>query len=257
MPDLIASFARLLDWRSLLDFALVTAVIYLILQLFRGTQAVQLLRGILIVGLIMVALSLAFDLPAFNWLLRNSLPMIFLAIPVIFQPELRRALERLGRSGPLLNRRGDTTRTQSLINEVVKTVDYLAQRRTGALIVFHGVTELGDVIDRGIRVDGEVSFELLATIFFPNTPLHDGAVVVRGERVVAASCVLPLTDRELSDSQLGTRHRAAIGISEQSDALVAVVSEETGKISVARNGRIVRLDTNRLRAVLSDFYSVV
>ena len=116
MPDLLASFTRLLDWRNLLDFALVSAVIYLVLQLFRGTQAVQLLRGILIVGLIMAALSLVFDLPAFNWLLRSSLPMIFLAIPVIFQPELRRALERLGRSAPLLNRRGDTTRTQSLIN---------------------------------------------------------------------------------------------------------------------------------------------
>ena len=108
----------------------------------------------------------------------------------------------------------------------------------------------------GNRLAAELSFELLATIFFPNTPLHDGAVVVRGDRVVEAGCILPLTDRDLMDSQLGTRHRAAVGISEQSDALVVVVSEETGKISVARNGRIVKLDTNRLRAVLSDFYSM-
>ena len=206
--------------------------------------------------MVIALLSLVADLPAFSWLLRNSVPMVLVAIPVIFQPELRRALERLGRSSPLLNRKGDTTRVQSVINEVVKSVDGLAQRRTGALIVFHGVTGLGDVIERGVRVDGEVSSELLATIFFPNTPLHDGAVIVHGDRVVAASCVLPLTDRELSDSQLGTRHRAAIGVTEQSDALVVVVSEETGRISVARNGRIVRLDPNRLRAVLSDFYSV-
>jgi diadenylate cyclase len=256
MPDVLASFGRLVDWRSALDVALVTLVIYTLLHLFRGTQAVQLMRGILLIALVIAVMSMVIDLPAFNWLLRNSVPMVLVAIPVIFQPELRRALERLGRSSPLLTRRGDTTNTQTVINEIVKTVDYLAQRRIGALIVFHGVTGLGDVIDRGIRVDGEVSFELLTTIFFPNTPLHDGAVVVRGDRVVAASCVLPLTDREVADSQMGTRHRAAIGVSEQSDALVVVVSEETGRISVARNGRIVRLDANRLRAVLSDFYSV-
>ena len=256
MPDVFASLSRLLDWRSLVDVALVAAVIYTVLRLFRGTQAVQLLRGVLIIALIIALLSAFADLPAFNWLLRNSVPMVLVAIPVIFQPELRRALERIGRSSPLLNRKGDSTRMQSVINEVVKAVDSFSQQRTGALIVFHGVTGLGDVIERGVRVDGEVSSELLATIFFPNTPLHDGAVIVQGDRVVAASCVLPLTDRELSDSQLGTRHRAAIGVSEQSDALVVVVSEETGRISVARNGRIVRLDANRLRAVLSDFYSI-
>jgi diadenylate cyclase len=256
MPDVFASLSRLLDWRSVLDVVLVTVVIYAALRLFRGTQAIQLLRGVLIVAVFVALLSLVADLPAFNWLLRNSVPMVLVAIPVIFQPELRRALERLGRSSPLLNRRGDTTRVQAVINEVVKAVDSLAQRRTGALIVFHGVTGLGNVIERGVRIDGELSSELLSTIFFPNTPLHDGAVIVQGDRVVAASCVLPLTDREITDSQMGTRHRAAIGVSEQSDALVVVVSEETGRISVARNGRIVRLDTNRLRTVLSDFYSV-
>jgi diadenylate cyclase len=256
MPDVFASLSRLLDWRSVIDVALVAVVIYTALRLFRGTQAVQLLRGVLIIALFIALLSLVADLPAFNWLLRNSVPMVLVAIPVIFQPELRRALERIGRSAPLLNRRGDSTRMQSVINEVVKAVDGFAQQHIGALIVFHGVTGLGDVIERGVRVDGEVSSELLSTIFFPNTALHDGAVIIQGDRIVAASCVLPLTDRELSDSQLGTRHRAAIGVSEQSDALVVVVSEETGRISVARNGRIVRLDTNRLRAVLSDFYSI-
>lgn len=255
MADVLASFSRLLDWRSILDVVLVAVVIYAFLSLFRGTQAVQLLRGVLIVALFILALSLVVDLPAFNWLLRTSLPMVFVAIPVIFQPELRRALERLGRSAPLWNRSGDTTRSQLIINEVVKATDYFALQRIGALIAFQGVTGLGDILDRGVRVDGDLSYELLATIFHPNTPLHDGAVVVRGERVVAAGCILPLTDRDLSDSSLGTRHRAAIGLSEQSDALVVVVSEETGRISVARNGRIVRLDSNKLRSVLSDFYS--
>jgi diadenylate cyclase len=256
MPDVLASFSRLLDWRSILDVALVALVIYTALRLFRGTQAVQLRRGVLIIAVVVALLSFVADLPAFNWLLRNSVPMVLVAIPVIFQPELRRALERLGRSSPLLTRRGESTGAQSNINEVIRAVDWLAERRTGALLVFHGITGLGDVIERGVRIDGELSFELLVTIFFPNTALHDGAVIVSGDRIVAASCVLPLTDRELSDSQLGTRHRAAIGVSEQSDALVVVVSEETGRISVARNGRIIKLDANKLRSVLSDFYSV-
>ncbi|MCB0040221.1 MAG: DNA integrity scanning protein DisA nucleotide-binding domain protein, partial [Caldilinea sp.] len=128
-------------------------------------------------------------------------------------------------------------------------------RKYGALLVFEGVTGLAEIVDNGILINGELSSELLATIFYPNTALHDGAVIVRNNRVYAASCVLPLTDRELSDSQMGTRHRAAIGVTEQSDALVIVVSEETGRISVARNGRIVRIDSNRLRSVLSDYYS--
>lgn len=257
MPDVLASLNRLLDWRNLLDLLLVALVIFMLLRVFRGTQALQLLRGILIVAVVIAALRLVIDLPAFNWLLRTSLPMIFFAIPVIFQPELRRALERLGRSAPLWTRRGDTTRTQGVINEVVRAVEFMAQRRIGALMVFQGITPLGDITDRGVRLDSEVSYELLTTIFFPNTALHDGAAVIAGDRVVAASCVLPLTDRELSDSQLGTRHRAALGVSEQSDALVVVVSEETGRISVVRNGRIVRIDARRLRTVLSDFYSTL
>ena len=146
-------------------------------------------------------------------------------------------------------------RDRTLIAEIVKSVEWLAQRRYGALLVFEGVTGLAEIVDSGVTINAEVTAELLTTVFFPNTPLHDGAVILRKERVLAAACVLPLTDRELSDTQMGTRHRAAIGVTEQSDALVIVVSEETGRTSVARNGRIVRLDSNRLRAVLSDYYS--
>jgi diadenylate cyclase len=254
MPDVLASLGRLADWRAVLDIVLVTLVFYGLFRLLRGTQAIQLMRGALVVILIFAVLSSVIDLPAFNWLLRTAAPMILVAIPVVFQPELRRALERVGRSAPLLTRRGDTSKSQTAINDVARSAEFMSQRHIGALIVFEGVTGLGDIVESGVAVDGELSFELLTTIFFPNSPLHDGAVVVRRERIEAAGCILPLTDQPV-DSQLGTRHRAAIGVTEQSDALAVVVSEETGRISVARNGRIVRLDVNRLRAVLSDFYS--
>ena len=255
MTDVFASLSRLSNWQSLLDVALVTLVFYGLFRLFRGTRAIQLVRGVLVFLIVFAILGQTIDLPAFNWLMRTASPMVLVAIPVIFQPELRRALERVGRSAPLLMRRGDTSQTQTLIAEIVKSVEWLAQRRYGALLVFEGVTGLAEIVDSGVTINAEVTAELLTTVFFPNTPLHDGAVILRRERVLAAACVLPLTDRELSDTQMGTRHRAAIGVTEQSDALVIVVSEETGRTSVARNGRIVRLDSNRLRAVLSDYYS--
>jgi diadenylate cyclase len=255
MTDVFASLSRLSNWQSLLDVALVTLVFYGLFRLFRGTRAIQLVRGVLVFLIVFAILGQTIDLPAFNWLMRTASPMVLVALPVIFQPELRRALERVGRSAPLLMRRGDTSQTQTLIAEIVKSVEWLAQRRYGALLVFEGVTGLAEIVDSGVTINAEVTAELLTTVFFPNTPLHDGAVILRKERVLAAACVLPLTDRELSDSQMGTRHRAAIGVTEQSDALVIVVSEETGRTSVARNGRIVRLDSNRLRTVLSDYYS--
>lgn len=254
MTDILASLGRLQDVQNLLDVVLVSLVFYILLRFFRGTQAVQLLRGILLIALAAAVVSQMTELTAFNWLLNQSMNVILVAIPVIFQPELRRALERVGRSAPLLGRRTDNTGTQRVISEVVKAVEQMAQRKQGALIVFEGATGLGEVTDRGVLVNAEVTAELLTTIFFPNTALHDGAVVLRGERIIAASCVLPLTERELVDNQMGTRHRAALGMTEQSDALTVVVSEETGSISVARNGRILRIESGILRSILSDFY---
>ena len=254
MTEILVSLSRLQDVRNLLDITLVSLLFYGLLLLFRGTQAVQLVRGMLVIGLGTVVINQVVELTAFRWLLTNTVAVILIAIPVIFQPELRRALERVGRTAPLLVRRTDSANTQRVVNEVVKAVEQMADRHTGALLVFEGATGLGEFIDRGVSVDADVSSELLTTIFFPNTALHDGAVVVSGDRVAAASCVLPLTQRELVDSQLGTRHRAAIGITEQADALSVVVSEETGSISVARNGRILRIDAGRLRTLLSDFY---
>jgi diadenylate cyclase len=255
MNDLLPVLSRLFNWQSLVDLALVALFFYVLLRLFRGTQAVQLLRGILVIALVVAVISRTVQLTAFSWLLRNSSLAVLVAIPVIFQPELRRALEKVGRGMPFLNRRVEGASTQQMINEIVKACEQLADNRFGALIVLEGATGLGEYIDRGVPISGEITAELLTTIFFPKTALHDGAVIVRDGRIAAAACVLPLTHRELLDPLLGTRHRAAIGVTEQSDALSIAVSEETGAISFARNGRITRrLDNNRLRRVLTEFY---
>lgn len=252
--ELWSTLARLRNVQNLLDIALVTLIFYGLLRLFRGTQAVQLLRGILVIALGVAVINETVELTAFNWLLSNSTDVVLFAIPVIFQPELRRALERVGRSAPLLTRRTDSATLQRLVSNIVRATEQLSQRRHGALLVFEGATGLAEYTGSGVAINADVTPELLLTIFFPKTALHDGAVIISGHSLLAAGCVLPLTERNLSDSQMGTRHRAAIGLSEQSDALVVVVSEETGTVSVARNGRILRLDTNRLRTLLSEFY---
>jgi diadenylate cyclase len=254
LRELLGIFERL-TYLSVIDILLVALIFYGLLRLFQGTQAVALLRGILLVAFVIIVVTSVVPLTAFPWLLRNSLPMLLVAIPVVFQPELRRALERLGRTAPLLNRTAPADVVQQVIYEVVRAVEMLAREKTGALIVLEGETGLEEHIESGQRIEGQVSARLLTTIFFPNTALHDGAVIIRGDRLVAAGCVLPLTARALPDSSLGTRHRAAVGITEQNDALALVVSEETGIISIARNGRIVRrLDSQRLRRILQAFY---
>ncbi len=241
-------------WSSVLDILMVALVFYGLFRLFQGTQAVALLRGITVIALIFVLAASRFT--AFGWLLKNALPMVLVAIPVIFQPELRRALERLGRSAPLVMGRGSReAAAQQIIYEVSQAVEALARERTGALIVLEGETGLEEYIESGERIDADVSARLLTTIFFPGTPLHDGAVIIRGDRIMAAACVLPLTQRDLADSSLGTRHRAAVGITEQNDAVAIVVSEETGIVSLSRSGRIARrLDGQRLRTIMQAFY---
>ena len=241
-------------WSSVLDILMVALVFYGLFRLFQGTQAVALLRGITVIALIFVLAASRFT--AFGWLLKNALPMVLVAIPVIFQPELRRALERLGRSAPLVMGRGSReAAAQQIIYEVSQAVEALARERTGALIVLEGETGLEEYIESGERIDADVSARLLTTIFFPGTPLHDGAVIIRGDRIIAAACVLPLTQRDLADSSLGTRHRAAVGITEQNDAVAIVVSEETGIVSLSRSGRIARrLDGQRLRTIMQAFY---
>jgi diadenylate cyclase len=244
-----------LDWSSIIDILLVALVFYLLLRLFQGTQAVQLLRGIIFLVLAIIVLSSLLDLRAFTWLMRNSLPALLVAIPVIFQPELRRALERLGRTEFLFGRLRGEEVVQQVIEEIVMACETLSERRHGALIVLERTTGLQDFIDTGSPIDSAVSSEMLQTIFYPNTALHDGAVVIRGDRIVAARVVLPLAQHLPVHGHLGTRHRAALGISEQTDAVTIVVSEETGTISVAHNGRMIRrLGRERLRNVLRTFY---
>jgi diadenylate cyclase len=249
--DITWFFQRLFsDWWSALDILLVTLTFYWILRLIRGTQAVQVLRGTVILVLAMVLAASLLPFRAFGWLVGNALPALLVAIPVIFQPELRRALERLGRTGAYLT----STREPSMadvIEQVATASTRLSDRRHGALIVLERTTGLEEYTETGIQLDSEVTVELLLTVFFPNTALHDGAVVVRNGRIVAAACVLPLASGTISDRQMGLRHRASIGVTEQTDAVAVVVSEETGIISVAHNGRMIRrLDGKRLRQTL-------
>jgi len=232
---------------------IVAIIIYGLLSLFRGTSAFSALYGI---GLLLVAVAVVNSFPGLvmlNWLLRNLLPFLSFGLLVVFQPELRRAMERIGRVRGLF-RRPLTARDQESIErtiaEVARSCRRLSERRYGALLVFERETGLHEYTDTGVQLDARVTSELLQTLFFPNSPLHDAAVVIHGDRVIAAGCVMPLSENPL-DSSIGTRHRAGLGITELTDALSVVVSEETGIISLANNGRMVRnLDEGKLRKVL-------
>ncbi|MDQ6694832.1 MAG: diadenylate cyclase CdaA [Chloroflexota bacterium] len=229
------------NWATVLDVAAVALIFYWLLAVVQGTRAVQLVRGIIILWLTSALLSSLFQLSTLTWLIRNSGLALLVAIPIIFQPELRRALEQLGRTGMWLNRgalRGSRA-AEVTIDEVVAACAILSLQKHGALIVLERQTGLQDYADRGVPLDAEVTRQLLSTIFYPNTPLHDGAVIVRGVRIVAAGTVLPLSDNVLGPTHWGTRHRAALGISEYSDAVAVVVSEERGIISVAEGGHML------------------
>jgi diadenylate cyclase len=242
---------------SILDIFVVALIFFGVSLLFRGTQAVPLLRGLLIL-LVIVALAVStLPFPAFRWLFGNIVTITTVAIPIIFQPELRRALERLGRAGWLFsNRNTDGSARLKVIESIGQATARLSERRQGALIVLERETPLQEYIDTGVPMDSEMSPQLLLTIFYPKTELHDGAVIVRNNQIAAAACVLPLSSgRQLTDRKLGTRHRAALGISEVSDAVCVVVSEETGQISVTNGGRMIRrLDSSRLQTILTAFY---
>lgn len=243
-----------IEWVDAVDILLVAIVFYLLFSWAQGTQAVQLLRGMVLVVLVAFLTGQVLPFKGFSWLINAALPALALAIPVIFQPELRRALERLGRTGSLLARRQQEEVVEDIIREVARAAHRMAGQRHGALIVFERETGLQEFVETGVTLNSDVRAELLRTIFHPNTALHDKAVIIRDGKIVAASCMLPVTHNPLY-SDMGTRHRAAIGLTEESDALVVVVSEETGIISVAHNARIVRrLDINRLESILLSFF---
>ena len=247
----------LIDPLAIIDILLVALLFFGLSFLFRGTQAIALLRGTIILYAGLILISNVLDLQALGWLLRNTFTILAVAIPVIFQPELRRALERLGRGGVLLNQQAPEAKRLTIINEICQSAEKLSERRHGALIVLQRNSSLSDYIRTGIPLNSDVNAQILLTIFWPKTELHDGAAIIdtSGE-IAAAACVLPLTaNRNLPSRKMGTRHRAALGISEVSDALCVVVSEETGRIAITNGGRMVsRLDVERLRTILTAFY---
>ncbi|MHB8135993.1 MAG: diadenylate cyclase CdaA [Anaerolineaceae bacterium] len=265
MPNLLNEilfiFQRL-DWLSVIDIALVTVIFFGILILLRDTQATVLLRGVVFLVILLALLTSFVDLPAFSWLIQTTLPALLLAIPVIFAPEIRRGLERLGRAGtPTLftPREASMEILQKTMRAIATACTRLSARRHGALIVLQRFDSLKEYISTGVHLDADVTPELLLQIFYPNTPLHDGAVIVSDHRIVAASCVMPLSASGIlnrgPERQMGLRHRAALGTSEASDGIVVVVSEETGSISVAQGGKMIRgLDSDRLENMLVAFY---
>jgi uncharacterized protein (TIGR00159 family) len=254
MPDIGYLVSRLGNPRTIIDILVVSVIIYWLLWVAQGTRATQLIRGIVIFLVVLLIVGSTLGLTTLNWLLSQIWPALIVAIPVIFQPEIRRALEQLGHSVSLMPHfapRPEDEGTERMVDELVRAAAQLARHRYGALIVIERETGLQEYTERGVPIDAYLTRQLLINIFYPNSPLHDAAVVVRGDRIIAASVVLPLTDNISATGQLGTRHRAAIGITEQSDALGVVVSEETGQIAVAHNGRLIRnLDQDRLRRVL-------
>ncbi|WP_138211231.1 diadenylate cyclase CdaA [Hathewaya histolytica] len=237
---------------NILDIMVVSFIFYKTYNLIKETRAEQLLKGILFVFLL-IPISGFFHLTTLNWILNETITIGVLTIVIIFQPEIRKALEHLGRS-TFTDRHilEDEEIRNEVVGEIVSAVDNLSATRTGALIVIEQRTGIGEIINTGTKLDAVVSSALLENIFVVNTPLHDGATIIRDNRIVASGCFLPLTENNELNKKLGTRHRAAIGLSETSDAIVIVVSEETGIISIALNGRIIRnYDRDRLRGVLS------
>ena len=227
---------------DIIDILFIAYVIYKGIDLFKKSRAGQLMKGILVL-LIVSVLAQWLDLVSVKWVLNKFINSVIVVIAIIFQPELRRALERMGR-GQLIGggRSFDDSRDSTLrsIDSVCKACSSMQEQKIGALIVFERSTLLGEIIDTGTLVDAEASAQLISNVFFPKSPLHDGAMIVRDGRILSAGCILPLTANDNLNSDLGTRHRAALGMSENSDAAVVVVSEETGIISIAVNGEITR-----------------
>ena len=262
LNNILFIFQRL-NWLSVLDILLVTLIFFVLLYSLRDTQAMVLLRGMIFLVVALVLLTTLVELPAFSWLIQSILPALLLAIPVIFAPEIRRALERLGRAGTIniiQSTDHDTgEEMQKAIHAVVEASARLSARQHGALIIIQRMDSLEQYIETGVQMLAHVTPELLLQIFYPDTPLHDGAVVIAQGQIVAAACVMPLSASGIlnrsPERQMGLRHRAALGISEVSDAIAVVVSEQSGSISIAHAGRMIRrIDPERLENILTAFF---
>lgn len=240
---------------DILDIAIVAFLVYTVLGFIRETRAEQLAKGLLVL-VVVTLLSDIFHLYTLHWILSNLMTVGLLALVVLFQPELRRALEKLGRS-KFINITGDVDKDDAkrIVTEMSKAIELMSASRTGALMVIERETTLNDIVETGTIIDAAISTEMIGNVFYEGAPLHDGAVIVRGGRLYAAGCVLPLTQNKKLGKELGTRHRAGIGITEASDALVIIVSEETGVISLAQNGELTRfVDVKKIEKTLLGLY---
>ncbi len=252
LNSIVGAVAKV-GWVEVIDVLIVAVIFYQLLKLVRGTRAAELIVGLVLLSVVGVVAS-TLKLILLSWLFQNAAPFVVIAVIVLFQPELRRALDQVGRLSHL-NFQLSQFNPQAFnrgVAEAIRAAERLSARKTGALIVFEREVGLEDYAATGVRINGELTAEFLQTIFFPNSPLHDGAVIVRGNQIVAAGCLLPMPEERLrSAERLGTRHRAAIGLSQVSDAIILVVSEETGSISVVEDGKINRnLDPDGLRTRL-------
>lgn len=253
LPGVLARF----DWRDIVDIAIVTFITYKLIIIIRGSRAEQLVKGVAVfLAVTLVSNQLGFN--TMNWLLRQFMTVSLVAIVVVFQPELRRGLEQLGR-GSLFSRSGyiygDSKDFETMQTEIIKAVNVFVKKKIGMLLVLERQTGLKEYIATGIAINGKVSAELLINIFIPHSPLHDGAVIMQGSQVVAAGCYLPLTENPNLNKELGTRHRAALGLTEQSDAVAIIVSEETGVVSLSVGGKLTRyLDEKTLKQMLLELF---
>ncbi len=246
---------RLLD---IVDILVIAFLLYHIILLIKDTPAVQLIKGLIIL-FIFSFIADQIGLRAIGWLLKGAMAMLVVALPVIFQPEIRRGLLKMGKRGFLPNpsflHREDNKKIEQLINGLVMVIPMLSNKRKGALIVLEREVGLNDILETGIILNSEFSPELLYTIFIPDSPLHDGAVIIRGDKIMGANCILPLSERKDINKSLGTRHRAALGLSEQTDAIAIIVSEETGNVSITLDGKITRpLEPQGLKKMLVHLY---
>ena len=256
MKEFIDNITSGIGINDIVDILVVAFVFYKVIGFIKQSRAEQLVKGLLVL-VIIAGLSDLFNLYTLNWILKSSLAVGVIALVVVFQPELRRGLESLGRSKLLRTTfsQMDKDQAQTITKEFVESLQYLADTRTGALIIIERETALTDICETGTRIDARVSTELLGNIFYEGAPLHDGAIIIRGDRIHSAGCVLPLTQNSSLPKELGTRHRAGIGITENSDAISFIVSEETGIISSAKDGKLTRyLDGKAIEKILLDVY---
>ncbi len=255
MENFLNNIMSSIGTTDVLDILIVAFIAYKVLGFIRETRAEQLAKGLLVL-VVATVLSDVFQLYTLHWLLSGFMTVGLIAIVVIFQPELRRALEHLGRSR-LSNIMSDIDKEEAkrMVSEIVRAIDTMSTSKTGALMVIEREITLNDIVETGTVIDASISAEMIGNIFYEGAPLHDGALIIRADRLYAAGCVLPLTQNKNLNKELGTRHRAGIGITENSDALVIIVSEETGVVSVAQNGQLTRfIETKKIEKMLLSMY---